>query len=92
MRVGGVGAVSKINDIEDVISFFLSSKTSDLALNLSKSLVTDPPYTSVSQVIGIITLAIADAKVGSKQLSAHPLYIDAFNMARKIIEERELTR
>lgn len=80
--------MSKYKNIEDVISFFVSSETTDLALNLSQSVVIGQAITTVSSAIGTIALAIADAKVDSKPQSPDPLYIDAFNMAREIIVYR----
>ena len=78
--------MSKYKDIEDVVSFFLSSATEELPETLP---FRTGQITSVSQAIGIIVHAIADAKKEMPPRSTHELYQDAYYMAVAVIAKRK---
>lgn len=74
--------MSKYKNTEDIISFFLSSATEELPKTLP---FRTGQITSVSQAIGIIVHAIADAKKEMPPRSTNDLYQDAYYMAVAII-------
>lgn len=79
-----------INSPDDIISILLKANTKEfIDSTMANFIVNDQPIETVYQALGIAIIAVNDAKISNNKPSfTHPLYLDAFNKARAILDER----
>ena len=74
--------------INEVINYLLVSDTSKLIVDVADSIIKNPSLIeSFPQALGIIVLAVDDAKTSGVPASQNPLYLDTFHRAKATLEE-----
>ena len=70
--------------IGDVIDYLLVSDTSKLIVDLADSVIANPSLVETfPQALGIIVLAVDDAKMSDCPSSQNALYLDTFRMTKE---------
>lgn len=76
---------------DDIIDYLLVSDTSKLIVDVADSIIRDPSVVLAETfpvAIGIIVLAVDDAKTSNTPASQNPLYLDTFYRAKESLEKR----
>jgi hypothetical protein len=74
--------------IGDIIDYLLVSDTSKLIVDLADSVIANPSLVETfPQTLGIIVLAVDDAKTSDRPSSQNALYLDTFRMTKERLND-----
>ncbi len=74
--------------ITDIVDYLLKADTSELIVDLADSIIENPNrIESFPHAIGIIVLAVDDAKTSANPASQNALYISTFWFAKRRLQQ-----